>query len=126
MKRAKSLRWQNFILMAAIAIVECIVLGMTVSFSGVFTELDAEAFRFFENDAAERANSVNNRATQLIVNLANEVEGFSKNAQTIAAEAGISFEQAYLDDDLFNEIATYGTEQLLQFLSGNPVSSAFL
>lgn len=124
-KRTKSLRWQIFILMAVIAIVECVVLISVVFLSGVFTQLDAEAFRFFGNDAAERALSLDNKTGLLIRNITNAANAFSADGQSIAREAGVALQDVYQDDELYQTLVAQNTSHLLEFLNGNAVSGAF-
>lgn len=125
-KRTKSLRWQLFALMAAIAIVECVVLILSVALSGVFTELDAEAYRFFGNDAAERAASLDTETGRLIHNLTNTASSISTGSQDLCALAGIGFSQAYTDDALYAQIAENATSHLVEFMNNNAVSAAFI
>lgn len=123
--RSRSLRGQLFTMMAVIAIVECVVLVLTVALSGVFTELDAEAFRFFENDSAERVVSLDSNTGRLIRNTVSLVNTISDEAQELAAATGVNLAQAYLDNDLYNQLAAQSTEELLEFLNSNSVSAAF-
>lgn len=111
--------------MAVIAIVECVVLILTVALSGVFTELDAEAFRFFESSASERLTSLDDRVERLISNTTNAASAISIEAQALAEEDSIALEEAYRDDALYNELTMRCTNYLLEFLNGNSVSSAF-
>lgn len=124
-KRTTSLRGQLFLLMATIAVMECIVLLASVFLSGVFTQLDAEAFRFFENDAVERAHSLDSKMGLLIRNITNETNAFNQDAQEIAQEAGIPLEEVYLHGEVYTALAEECTVHLLEFLNANAVSGAF-
>lgn len=125
-KRTKSLRWQLFGLMAAIAIVECVVLILSVALSGVFRELDAEAYRFFSNDSAERAHSLDAEAGRLIHNLTSTATAISSDAQDECAKVGVGFTQAYTHDELFAEICDTSTAHLIEFMNNNAVSASFI
>lgn len=124
-KRTTSLRGQIFSLMAVIAVMECVVLLLSVFLSGVFTELDAEAFRFFGNDAQERAQSLDSKTGLLIRNITTEVNAFSRDAQEIAEQSDTDLERLYLQDELYGEVVEKCTIHLIEFLNGNAVSGAF-
>lgn len=124
-KRTKSLRGQIFLLMAVIAIVECVVLISVVFLTGVFTELDAEAFRFFNNDASERVLSLDNKTGLLIRNITSEATAVSTDAQAIAEEAGVPLDELYMHDELYQSLAEKCTQHLIEFLNGNSVSGAY-
>ncbi|MBD5559694.1 MAG: EAL domain-containing protein [Clostridia bacterium] len=111
--------------MAVIAIVECVVLIAVVFLSGVFTQLDAEAFRFFDNDASERALALDSRAGLLIRNITNTANAFNADGQEIAQGAGIYLQEVYRHDDLYQELVAKNTAHLIEFLNGNAVSGAF-
>lgn len=112
-------------MMAAIAIVEGIVLFLTVTLSGVFTELDAEAFRFFSNDATERAASLDGNTGRLIRSATNAATSLSGRAQELADAAGVPLQEVYLDDDACTQILEDCSSYLFEFLNGNAVSAAF-
>lgn len=123
--RTRTLRGQLAALMSIIAIVECVVLVLAVALSGAFTELDAEAVRFFENDSAERVSSLDGDVGRLVRHTVNSVTSFRAEAQKIADESGVALTEIYRDDELYSRLAMLSGDSLMELLSTNSISAAF-
>ncbi len=126
MKWAASLRFQMILLMSVLVCLQSVVLAAALLFTDVYTRLDAEAFRFFQNDSVERQESFNAQAGSIVKNLAGVTLTFSDHMLANAEQKNKQLGSLYMDDAFFHEFAMDGTEYLISLIDDNLITGAFL
>lgn len=125
MKRLTSLRTQMFGLMALLVIVQSIGLLFATSISKVYSRLDDEGFRMFNNSTSLRGEQYNQSIGDLILNMTDETTNLTAHLNSLSERWNIVEKQMYFYDDIYKEAADYGTEAVVKLLQKNYISGAF-
>lgn len=124
-KRTTRLRTRIIVLLALLVLLQSIALVLTLSFSGVFYMLDAEALRHFNNTTDERADSFDAKIGALVNEAVRSAESMDVLMKEIAEAHTGALQSAYKNDALYADMAMQGTEVLLQLLDKTHVTGAF-
>lgn len=126
MKRSTSLRTRMFYVMAALTIVQSLALLFSLWVSGVFTKLDAEAFRVLEASTASRQQEYETDIGALIHNVSESTQNLSAKLINLSGLNNIPVNEIYKDNNIYSKAAWLAAAQLNDILADNTVSGAFV
>lgn len=122
MKKTLSLRTKIIILMTLLLVLQNIALIMSISSSKIFYMLDAESFRFFNNTASSRMQTLNKEIGKVISNVSEDAKLLS---QKINNYQKLVFDSSTVPANYMEELSTIGSENLMHLLQNNSISGAF-
>ncbi len=113
------------LILTLLVILQSVALMLSLSLSGVFYTLDAEAYRNFENLAQERAQSFNSEFDGIIRNTAVNTTALNETMIALSEESRKPLSSMYRDDAFYAQATEASVGALLNMLEGN-VTGAFV